>query len=554
MSRVEAVQFTCGACGAVNRLSRQTILNLTGSPLCGRCDTPLLRAYEGNLDNLDPSSYIHPLDKETLDALKRIPGVSTLLRSLIRHSFELATRLHHHANFVRVGPTQLPSLWKLFEKAANALGVKTLPELYVYQDPVPNAYTFGVDQYFIAVSTGCLELLEEDEILCVLAHELGHVHADHVLYKSAARVFGSVAGTIIQATLGVGSLIVYPIQLALLRWDRASELSSDRAALLVVKNPQTVLRTLMKISGGTRRYAHDLSIDAFVEQADSFGKMQDEGPLGRYIAVFQTLFRSHPFPIWRTKEMLDWVTTGNYLEILDGEYQVLPPPSPEEAAKADQKNHQKYGVDGDDAGQAGQAGQAANNAGNHASAHAKNDAAGSENPSPEIFDAPMDAVSKAWSDVKSWYKKNFTDAELDPMETSSGASSGTPSPEPVATTPDVPLQAPVEETSIPAAPASTAPEIIDVPFIPVEKTASDAADGTANHTVPEVIAEVVDVVAEVSPEVSPEMSPEVSPEASEVPAQDDKKQDDKKEDQHNPNQNPDAASDAPVDPAEGEKV
>src|SRR5690606_35842340 len=103
------------------------------------------------------------------------------------------------------------------------------------------------------------------------------------------------ASTIVQATFGVGSLVVYPIQMALLRWDRASELSSDRAALLVVKNPHTVIRTLMKVAGGSRRLSSELSIDAFVEQADGFGKLQDEGPLGRYITIFQTLFRSHPY-------------------------------------------------------------------------------------------------------------------------------------------------------------------------------------------------------------------------------------------------------------------
>ena len=169
MTRVDAVEFTCGECGAVNRLPREKVLNLKASPLCGKCEKPLLRAYDRAFDDLDPDSYIHPLDKETLDALKRIPGVSTLLRSLIRHSFELATRLHHHANFVRVSPTQLPTVWARFEHAASCLGVKQLPELYVYQDPTPNAYTFGVDKYFIAISTGCLELLDDDGRFALLA-------------------------------------------------------------------------------------------------------------------------------------------------------------------------------------------------------------------------------------------------------------------------------------------------------------------------------------------------------------------------------------------------
>lgn len=394
-----AVDFICGECGAQNRLARDKVLNLKVSPLCGRCEKPLLRAYDRPFDDLDPDSYIHPLDKETLDALKRIPGVSTLLRSLIRHSFELATRLHHHANFVRVSPKQYASVWEKFEFAGRALGIKQLPELYVYQDPVPNAYTFGVDKYFIAVSTGCLELLDDDEILVVLAHELGHVHADHVLYKSAARVFGSVASTIIQATFGIGTLVVYPIQLALLRWDRASELSSDRAALLVVKNPHTVMRALMKIAGGTRRYEKELGIEGFIEQADSFGKMQDEGPLGRYITIFQSLFRSHPFPIWRTKEVIDWVTTGNFLEILDGEYKIRAMvPATKACPACDTANsptamvctycgHQLIDEP---------TGEAALRA-----VREVKEAAG-------VDDGGGDVITKAWGDVRSWYKKNFT--------------------------------------------------------------------------------------------------------------------------------------------------
>ena len=399
-----AVDFICGECGAQNRLARDKVLNLKVSPLCGRCEKPLLRAYERPFDDLDPDSYIHPLDKETLDALKRIPGVSTMLRSLIRHSFELATRLHHHANFVRVSAKQYPTLWAKFEYAARALGIKQLPELYVYQDPIPNAYTFGVDKYFIAVSTGCLDLLDEDEILVVLAHELGHVHADHVLYKSAARVFGSVASTIIQATFGIGTLVVYPIQLALLRWDRASELSSDRAALLVVKNPQTVMRTLMKIAGGTKRYANELGIEGFIEQADSFGKMQDEGPLGRYITIFQSLFRSHPFPIWRTKEIIDWVTTGNFLEILDGEYKVralVPVTKTCPACQTANKPEAMICV------------QCAHQLVEEPSGEAAERAVRDVKEAAGVDDGNGDVMSRAWGDVRSWYKKNFTLGDAD---------------------------------------------------------------------------------------------------------------------------------------------
>tara|TARA_Y100001954_G_scaffold233631_1_gene287364 strand:- start:9 stop:1199 length:1191 start_codon:yes stop_codon:yes gene_type:complete len=391
MSDIEAVEFQCGNCGAVNHLPFAKILDLQESPSCGSCSTPLLRHLEQKYEHLDAKTYIHPLDDEAMAALKRIPGVTTMLRSLIRHSFELATRLHHQANFVRVGPKQLPDLWNSFVHAGECLGISLadLPELYVYQDPVPNAYTFGVENNFVALSTGCLNLLDEEEILFVLAHELGHVHADHVLYKSAARVFGSVASTVIQATMGLGSLVVYPIQIALLRWDRASELSCDRAALLVVKNPTVALRTLMKLSGGTEKLANELDIDAFIEQADQFGDMQDEGPLGRYLTVLQTLFRTHPYPIWRAKELLEWVGSGNFLEVLDGDYtkdnegkvtcEACGSPIREDAIICPQCGASQPGSGADADGEGEDGGD------------------------------PSDPIGKTLKDIQGWYKRNFTD-------------------------------------------------------------------------------------------------------------------------------------------------
>ncbi|HEY4219710.1 MAG TPA: M48 family metallopeptidase, partial [Myxococcota bacterium] len=375
------------------RLPREKVLALKASPICGKCEKPLLRSFDKTFDDLDPDSYIHPLDRETLAALKRIPGVSTLLRSLIKQSFELDLRLEMQANTVRVSKTQLPTIYARFEHAAACLGIKELPELYVYQDPVPNAYTLGVDRYYIGISTGCLEMLDDDEIEVMLAHELGHVHADHVLYKTATRVFAQFAGGIVQATLGIGALVIYPIQIALLRWDRASELSSDRAALLVMKNPNLVLRTLMKISGGTRRFAGELSVDAFVDQADNFGKMQEEGALGRYITLFRTLFRTHPYPIWRTKEVLEWVTTGNYLEILDGDYKtralIATAPCPEcgTANKVGAMVCTKCGHQ-----------LIAEPSGPDAEAAVREATSGHT----------QDPLSKAWGDVRGWYKRTFT--------------------------------------------------------------------------------------------------------------------------------------------------
>ena len=69
----------------------------------------------------------------------------------------------------------------------------------------------------------------------------------------------------------LAGLPLLAIQLALLEWFRGAELSCDRAAALVTRDPMAVCRALMVISAGEA--ADDLNLDAFIEQAMDY----DEG-------------------------------------------------------------------------------------------------------------------------------------------------------------------------------------------------------------------------------------------------------------------------------------
>jgi Zn-dependent protease with chaperone function len=53
---------------------------------------------------------------------------------------------------------------------------------------------------------------------------------------------------------------------ALLRWLRAAELTCDRAALLVAQDSSVVIGALMKLAGGSPAFAHELSVEAFLQQ------------------------------------------------------------------------------------------------------------------------------------------------------------------------------------------------------------------------------------------------------------------------------------------------
>lgn len=317
----KSINLTCPSCGVNNALKKAQSLDLKAILLCKSCEAELLVHFTKPLSDISPDAFIHNLDRQMLDALKSIPGVDSVLRSLVRHSFELSMRLHHQGNFLKASNIQAKSLHEKLEHAAAILDMKDLPELYIMPEARVNAYTFGVEKCSIAISSGCIDNFSPDEITSVLAHELGHIKANHVLYKIASRILATAADSIAQKTLGLGGLVLYPIKIALLRWDRASELSSDRASLLVVKNPRIVLTSLMKLAGGTSSLNRELNIKAFIEQAEAYEKTQEEGPLGKYIAIMDSIFNTHPFPIWRAKEIINWVESGEYFKILQGDYQ-----------------------------------------------------------------------------------------------------------------------------------------------------------------------------------------------------------------------------------------
>jgi Zn-dependent protease with chaperone function len=304
----------CRYCGQKNTV-REDYKNNTAN--CGRCKLPLSNEPHKKFADLNKHEYVHPADSKALAALRAIPGIDSALKKLLAVTGESAIRVMFMASAVKVTPEQCPDIYAKLQVACTTLGVDA-PDLFIQQNPIVNAFTGGVEKPVIVLHTGLIERLNDEEMLAVIAHEVGHIHAEHVLYITAARLLEALANASI-ARLIPGSeiikfLISAGISSALLAWARKAELSCDRAALLVTQDPHVIGKTMMKLAGGT--FASKIDYDLFLAQAREFQKNYDEKKLDKFWADILNAGLSHPFPIWRVSEILKWVDSGQYSDLM----------------------------------------------------------------------------------------------------------------------------------------------------------------------------------------------------------------------------------------------
>ncbi|ONM30873.1 Peptidase family M48 family protein [Zea mays] len=183
---------------------------------------------------LDADDFRHPLDKQNTLLLRAIPGLNDVGKALLGPVSEQVMVLQNIGTSVLVSPNQLPDLHQLLVEAAKLLNTEA-PDLYIRQNPVPNAYTLAINgkKPFIVVHTSLVELLTPRELQAVLAHELGHLKCDHGVWLTFANILTMGAYTV----PGFGMVAGF-LEEQLYRWLRAAELTCDRAALLVVQDPK----------------------------------------------------------------------------------------------------------------------------------------------------------------------------------------------------------------------------------------------------------------------------------------------------------------------------
>jgi Zn-dependent protease with chaperone function len=240
--------------------------------ICAECGwlRPLYPGYE-----LDRTVFLWAQDGQAMNTLHSMSVLNTIARTAsdkVGRPWIEATY-----NGIRIGPNQLPRVWKLAVLAARLLGVPYMPDVYVSGDSMWNTYTFGSDSsFFIVLGTAILTNFHDDDLLFVLAREMGHCRAGHALWKTVIRFVagdlsghtGVLSGGILNA-INPAKLIGGALEMPLMAWARQSEVTADRAGLLAVGDVALARRVLLTWSIRSATLMKQVNIEEWMKQEDA---------------------------------------------------------------------------------------------------------------------------------------------------------------------------------------------------------------------------------------------------------------------------------------------
>jgi len=260
---------------------------------------------------MKPSDFIHPEDAAALRQMESIPGFASLVKKVLAIGIENLQYGVNMASSIRLSEKQLPHIYRHLPPICQRMGIPE-PEFYLQMSPSPNAWTFGDSRIYITVTSSLVEMMSDEELDAIIAHECGHILCRHVLYHTVAQWISNGI-----ASLGILGKLAIPAEFALLYWSRKSELSADRAASIIT-SPEVVASTMARLSGGPKSLTSQIDLREWAAQADEYDRIQNVGMWNKALQLSVIAGLSHPFSAVRVREILKWSESPQYQMIKNG--------------------------------------------------------------------------------------------------------------------------------------------------------------------------------------------------------------------------------------------
>lgn len=267
------------------------------------------------LTNLDAMEYEHPEDHRLLEVLRGNKMLEAPLKLFVEYDIERFIKVQYTGSNIKVTPTNMPYIYEAVKTACRILNLNKMPDVYVQQGFQINGCTTGIENPIIILNAGCLSLLDYDELLFIIGHEIGHIKSQHLMYHMMGQALPYLAEIAAQMTLGFGSIIGAGIQISLYNWYRKSELTADRAGLLVCQSHKAAIKALMKCAGYPPQFYGHMNEMDFLKQMEQFENLDSEA-YNKVVKVLSSLYQTHPWTVLRAKELHEWYKQGEYDQII----------------------------------------------------------------------------------------------------------------------------------------------------------------------------------------------------------------------------------------------
>lgn len=215
-----------------------------------------------------------------------------------------------------ITPAEAPGLYNMVKKLSDRAQLP-MPRLYIVPSPSPNAFATGRDPEHaaIAVTQGIIQLLPEDELEAVIAHELSHVkNRDTLTQAVAATIAGAISwlAQVLQYSLFWGGsrddreggnplgllvgIFVAPLAATIIQMgiSRTREFAADNGSAELTGNPRALARALQRLEAGAQQIP--------LEANPAFAPLLIvESRSGQFLV---NLFRTHPDTQSRIENLL----------------------------------------------------------------------------------------------------------------------------------------------------------------------------------------------------------------------------------------------------------
>jgi Zn-dependent protease with chaperone function len=167
-------------------------------------------------------------------------------------------------------------VYELGRVAAQRLGVRNLPSVYVELDRGYQSATYGSEHdAFVNVGSYLPRFLNDQELLFVLGHEIGHLACHHALWTTVSMFLVGQQRSNLMAE-GVMGFLSNPLKIVesgvdsiVTNWMRVADFTADRAALLTVGSFENAKRAIFLLHLKSRRELDEMDIDEWMSQAES---------------------------------------------------------------------------------------------------------------------------------------------------------------------------------------------------------------------------------------------------------------------------------------------